>query len=110
MAAFTGRESGEIDTVEYKYLTEVAIPALFGQLGADSSLAWRNVSSWMIVYQNIRLLGFVLFSSLVDPSLIISRGGLKQTWNGLKEQIKGENRAKLIEQLQLLGFSLFRTL
>jgi hypothetical protein len=51
-----------------------AIGAMEGTLGKDVSPAMRKFSSWMAVYQNIRLLPMSLFSSFVDPLGLVARG------------------------------------
>lgn len=53
-----------------------ATHAMEGTLGYDKiSPGMRKFNSWMMTYQNIRLLPFVLFSSMIDPLGMIVRGG-----------------------------------
>lgn len=53
-----------------------AVHAMEGTIGHDKvSPAWRKFSSWMIVYQNFRLLPLQLFSSMIDPLGFVVRGG-----------------------------------
>ena len=44
-------------------------------LGSDIGSTWRNLNTWVTVYQNLRLLPLALFSSLVDPRGLVARGG-----------------------------------
>lgn len=45
-----------------------------GSLGKDISNGMRKFNSWMMVYQNVRLLPLTLFASVVDPMGMIARG------------------------------------
>lgn len=51
-----------------------SVGAMEGTLGGDINGAWRATNSWMIVYQNIRLLPLSLFASFVDPMGMVARG------------------------------------
>ena len=55
-----------------------SVSAMEGTLGKDVSPTMRKFSSWMNVYQNIRLLPLSLFSSFVDPLGLLARGGTFQ--------------------------------
>lgn len=45
-----------------------------GSLGKDISPGMRKFNSWMMVYQNLRLLPLTLFASVVDPLGMVARG------------------------------------
>lgn len=51
-----------------------SIGAMEGSLGKDVSPTMRSFNSWMMAYQNIRLLPMSLFSSFVDPLALVARG------------------------------------
>lgn len=51
-----------------------ATGAMEGSLGKDISPALRKFNSWMMVYQNLRLLPLTLFASFVDPLGMVARG------------------------------------
>lgn len=51
-----------------------SIGAMEGTLGKDISAAWRATNSWVVAYQNIRLLPLSLFASVVDPIGLVARG------------------------------------
>ncbi len=51
-----------------------SVGAMEGTLGGDINGAWRATNSWVIVYQNIRLLPLSLFASFVDPMGMVARG------------------------------------
>lgn len=55
-----------------------ATGAMEGTLGKDISPEWRKASSWLMVYQNVRLLPLSLFSSIVDPLGMVARGATMQ--------------------------------
>lgn len=72
----------------------MAIGAMEGTLGKNISDTHRSITSWVVVYQNIRLLPLSLFASVVDPLSIVARGGdFKLAGevfiNGMKEVFKG---------------------
>lgn len=52
-----------------------AIMAMEGTLGSDISPTLRKASAYTTVYQNVRLLGYSMFSNLIDPMGILVRGG-----------------------------------
>jgi len=52
-----------------------AVMAMEGTLGHDISPLARKVNAYSIVYQNMRLLGYSMFSNLIDPLGIVVRGG-----------------------------------
>lgn len=69
-----------------------AVGAMEGTLGNDVNSTWRQVSTWMTVYQNTRLLPLALFSSVVDPLGLVARGGtMKEAYDtflrGMKEVV-----------------------
>ena len=66
-------QTGELTYDQVARIKTKIIPAYFGRLGADGNQAWRSLSSTMVMYQNIRLLGMVVLSSLVDAGLISIR-------------------------------------
>jgi len=51
-----------------------AVAAQEGTLGKDIPPAWRKFNSWVVAYQNVRLLPMMLFSSMVDPMAMVARG------------------------------------
>jgi hypothetical protein len=68
---------GEADVVALKKLAPAqrAIMAMEGTLGHDISPLLRKVNAYSIIYQNLRLLGYPLFSSFIDPLGIMVNGG-----------------------------------
>jgi hypothetical protein len=103
VALARARHSGELSEAEFKFAAEKAIPALFGQLGLDGNQGWRTLSSWAVTYQNVRLLGFTLFSSLVDPALILNRSDVRSTWNGLRAMLRARGIEDAKAELKALG-------
>ena len=62
-----------------------AIMAQEGTLGSDINPLMRQVNAYTTVYQNIRLLGYPLFSSLIDPvGIMINGGEFKDAYTTLK--------------------------
>lgn len=71
---------------------ERATAAMEGSLGKDISPSLRKFNSWMMTYQNLRLLPLSLFSSFVDPMGMVARGApMKEAYEtflrGMKEVI-----------------------
>ncbi|MDH0200721.1 hypothetical protein [Comamonas aquatica] len=67
-----------------------ATGAMEGSLGNDIKPIVRQLNSWGVVYQNVRLLPLALFSSFVDPLGIIARGGeMRHAYNAFVRGIKG---------------------
>ena len=52
----------------------MSVGAIEGTLGKDISPNMRKFNSYMIAYQNIRLLPYMIFSSFVDPLAQVARG------------------------------------
>ena len=66
------------------------VQAMEGTLGHDVNEQFRQLSSGLVVYQNIRLLPLSLFSSLIDPLGIVVRGGTAQeAWGAFTRGVKG---------------------
>ena len=73
------------------------VGAVEGTLGKDISNTWRQATAWATVYQNIRLLPLILFSSVIDPLGVIARGGsVSQAYDtflyGVKEVVNNWKR------------------
>jgi hypothetical protein len=64
---------------------------------------WRNLSSYMMVYQNVRLLAFALLSSLVDIGTAAYRARSLGTWAAYKNAIKAFNNEEAKEAANMLG-------
>jgi hypothetical protein len=70
-----------------------AIMAMEGTLGHDISPIARKLNAYSIVYQNIRLLGYPLLSSIIDPIGIMVNGGeFKDALSTLKRGLTGVAR------------------
>lgn len=73
-----GRTASEADKLANERIARYAnaVHAMEGTIGHDKiSPKWRKLNSWMIAYQNMRLLPLVLFSSMIDPLGMMVRGG-----------------------------------
>ena len=66
-----------------------AVMAMEGTLGADISDNMRALNSWMMTYQNFRLLSTTLFSSFADVvGLVVNGGELGDAWDAFTTGIK----------------------
>jgi len=80
------------------------IPALLGRLGADMSPTLRRAQQWMLLYQNMRLLGLALFSSFVDPGVALWRGeSLRDGLAAVRDVLRKQSRKELREAAEDLG-------
>lgn len=80
VARLAGVDEAAIDAVRKDALMNLeparrAMMAMEGSLGSDISPTMRKASAYMIVYQNVRLLGYSAFANVIDPMGIIVRGG-----------------------------------
>ena len=92
---FFGGRAKAVEKLEQAYR---AVMAMEGTLGADISDNMRALNSWMMTYQNFRLLSTTLFSSFADVVGLVVNGGelgdawdhgrvhltVQSTWNGRK--------------------------
>lgn len=85
--------------------TRKIIDAYLGRLGANMNPKLRNMSALMVTYQNMRLLSFVVLSSVVDAGLIDARSGMLFT--SLREAFKlissKQSRQELYEAAEMIG-------
>lgn len=83
------------------------IMALEGTLGRDITNNMRTLNSWMMTYQNFRLLSTTLFSSFNDTvGLMINGGDMKDAWDGFVRGIRevklrwGDNKSQDVDALR----------
>lgn len=75
-------------TEKQRKLAQNFIAAIMGTLGGDLNPKIRQGMSYVMVYENLRLLSMSLFSSLVDPNGILVRSGsFQDTWIATKAAI-----------------------
>lgn len=66
-----------------------AVMAMEGTLGADISDNMRALNSWMMTYQNFRLLSTTLFNSFADVvGLVVNGGELGDAWDAFTTGVK----------------------
>lgn len=83
-----GRQEGATETEMVS--AAKAVRAMEGTLGAEINPRLRDLYSGAIGYENIVLLPFALFSSLIDPLGVAVRSGeLKDAGIALKDGVKG---------------------
>lgn len=79
------KAAGQGATKEHLATAEDYVKGVNGTLGDDISPDARRLMGNMMVYQNVRLLPMMVFSSMVDPMGIVVRGGkLGDAWNAYK--------------------------
>lgn len=63
----------------------LAVKAAEGTIGKDIDPKWREFNSTMITYQNWRVLGMSLFTSLIDPlGIAVKTGNMADAWEAFK--------------------------
>ena len=83
---FFGGRAKAVEKLEQAYR---AVMAMEGTLGADISDNMRALNSWMMTYQNFRLLSTTLFSSFADVvGLVVNGGELGDAWDAFVTGIK----------------------
>ena len=92
-----------------------ACGAMEGTLGKDISPTLRKFNSWMMVYQNLRLLPLTLFASVVDPLGMVARGatmkeayetflrGMKEVFNNWADMIRENPKERQDDKWTLLA-------
>ena len=87
-----------------------SVGAMEGSLGKDISDRMRKFNSWMMVYQNVRLLPLTLFASVVDPMGMIARGatmreafeafqrGIQEVFRGWADLFRQEPKGALSDK------------
>ena len=94
----------ELTDAQFRHIKGKVLPAYLGRLGAGLDPRLRRFNNFMVFYQNIRLLSFVLLSSLVDGGLITARSGdLLAPFKAAGELMRKQSREQLYEQARILG-------
>lgn len=97
--------SGRIDQETHDRVRGVILESYFGRLGADVDPGWKRFSSLMVIYQNVRVLGFATLSSLVDAGQVLWRAhDLKAAIGAINnEVISKSSREDLKNMARLMG-------
>lgn len=94
----------ELTREEISRIRNKVLPAYMGRLGANGNPAWRKTSGFLVMYQNLRLLGFVVLTSLVDAGFITYRSGdVFALPRAMKSMFDKASREELYENAKLLG-------
>lgn len=100
----------QVDEIMKPYMH--AIDSMMGVLGQNMSPQLRQLNSYGAVYQNVRILATVLFSSFQDVAGLSLHGGtLQDQWNGLirglrgaiKTALKKEDRDEIMQRAEEFG-------
>ncbi len=92
-----------ISDVEYKRITEDILPAYSGQIGLRVHPSVRKISTWMVIYQNLRVLPLSIFSQFVDPGTIAWRADFGGISEALSKMLDSRSREELWEMAETLG-------
>lgn len=89
----TSDEDARAEAIQNLEPARRAIMAMEGTLGHDISAWARKASAYTIVYQNVRLLGFALFSNVIDPLGMMVRGAeFKDAYAAFKRGMRDVGR------------------
>jgi hypothetical protein len=92
-----------------------AVSAMEGTIGKDISPGMRKFNSWMVAYQNLRLLPLMLFSSMVDPMAMVGRGapmgealdaylrGMKEVFQNWGDMFRDQPKQRERDKWELLA-------
>lgn len=92
-----------------------ACGAMEGTLGKDISPTLRKFNSWMMVYQNLRLLPLTLFASVVDPLGMVARGatmkeayetflrGMKEVFTNWADMVRENPKERVADKWEILA-------
>jgi hypothetical protein len=95
---------GQINDAQYNRIVFDILPAYAGQLGLRTNARLRKLSSTLVIYQNLRLLSFALFSSFVDVGTLIARNPAWQDANtSLKTLLDRQSREDTFTMLEAIG-------
>jgi len=98
------KASGELNAFQYDRIIRDILPAYAGQLGLKTNSHIRKLNSFIIIYQNLRLLGLAVLSSIVDVGTLMLRtdnfNDLKPAWKLLMDKT---SRAEAMEMLEAIG-------
>lgn len=82
------------------------LPAYAGQLGLRTNYHVRRLSSWAVIYQNLRILSFAVLSSIVDVGTLIARTPLSDIHihgNTFSQFASKQGREDLFNMLEDIG-------
>lgn len=96
-------DRGEINQTQYNRIVNDILPAYAGQLGLRINSKVRRLNAALVIYQNIRLLGFAVLSSIVDIGTTFTRGDMDSAFAAIRAMADKNTRAELRTALQELG-------
>lgn len=97
-------DTGELTREEVTRIKDAVMPAYMGRLGANGPQWWRSFSGTMVTYQNVRLLSFVVLTSLVDAGYTTYRSGdVFALPRAVKQLLNSSTREELYEQAKIIG-------
>jgi hypothetical protein len=94
---------GHITPEQYDRIVNDILPAYSGQLGLRTNSKIRRLNAALVIYQNIRLLGFAVFSSVVDAGTVLTRGDMESNYEAFEKMLHKESRDQLYEMLEEIG-------
>jgi hypothetical protein len=98
-----GFSRGELNQWQRDRIINDILPAYAGQLGFKVHSKVRDLSAWAVIYQNLRVLPFAIFSQFVDVATIFARGDWQAHQAGLRGILNKASRAEAYEMLQAVG-------
>jgi hypothetical protein len=106
MRLYEAHRRGDINSWQYDRVRRDLLPAYAGQLGLRTNYHLRKLSAWMVIYQNLRILGFAVLSSFVDVGTLVARtdiSDIKIHGQSFKQFASKQGRAELMEMLEDIG-------
>ena len=97
------RQRGQLNEWQYQRISTDILPAYAGQLGLRTNSHIRKLSAGIVIYQNLRILAFAIFSQFVDVGTLMARGEFKDSQAGFRTLLNKQSRAKAFEMLEAIG-------
>jgi hypothetical protein len=103
MDVLQARRSGDINKWQYQRIIRDILPAYAGQLGLRTNSHLRKLSAGIVIYQNLRLLPFAIFSQFVDVGTLLVRGDFQASDTALKALLSKSTLAEAKVMLEEIG-------
>ena len=96
-------ERGDLTEWQYNRINQDILPGYAGQLGLRTNSHIRKLNAGVVIYQNLRILAFAIFSQFVDVGTMVARGDVASAQAGLRQMLDKHSREDAMEMLEAIG-------